>query len=116
MKKTKMLKKNFEFRKVLTKGSYYSGCYIEAFIDDNHKNYNLLGLAISVKVTKAVGRNRIKRLIKENYRIFENNIKAGNSIVFLWKRNADVKNANFDNIKKDMKYIFYKAKVIDKEI
>ena len=32
MKKTKMLKKNYEFKNVLTKGKYYSGKRIEAFI------------------------------------------------------------------------------------
>ena len=29
MKKTKMLKKNYEFKNVLTKGTYYSGKYID---------------------------------------------------------------------------------------
>ena len=32
MKKTKMLKKNYEFKNVLSKGKYYSGDCIEAFI------------------------------------------------------------------------------------
>ena len=32
MKKTKMLKKNYEFKNVLSKGKYYSGQCIEAFI------------------------------------------------------------------------------------
>ena len=41
MKKTKMLKKNYEFKKVLSKGKYYTGKNIEAFIQDNKKNYNL---------------------------------------------------------------------------
>ena len=31
MKKTKMLKKNYEFRDVLSKGKYYSGEYLDAF-------------------------------------------------------------------------------------
>ena len=39
MKKTKMLKKNYEFRKVLSKGKYFSGKNIEAFIKENNKNY-----------------------------------------------------------------------------
>ena len=60
MKKTKMLKKNYEFKKVLSKGKYYSGQNIDAFIKDNKKNYNFLGLAISVKTAKAVKRNKIK--------------------------------------------------------
>lgn len=111
MKKTKMLKKNYEFKNVLSKGKYYSGKNIEAFIKDNNKNYNFLGLAISVKIGKAVRRNKIKRLIRENYKFLELEIETGKSIVFLWKKNIDVKNATFENIKADMNYIFDKAKI-----
>jgi ribonuclease P protein component len=109
MKKTKMLKKNYEFKKVLSKGKYYSGQNIDAFIKDNNKNYNFLGLAISVKTAKAVKRNKIKRLIRENYKEQEMQIKTGKSIVFLWKKQVDVKNATYKNIKKDMDTIFDKA-------
>ena len=116
MKKTKMLKKNYEFRNVLTKGKYYSGKNIEAFIKDNNKNCNFLGLAISVKTAKAVRRNKIKRLIRENYKILEPQIKNGKSIVFLWKKKADVKNATFDNIKSDMNIIFEKSHMENNEI
>lgn len=52
MKTTKMLKKNYEFKQVLTKGKYYSGQYIKAFIIKNKKQNNFLGLAISTKVRK----------------------------------------------------------------
>lgn len=116
MKKTKMLKKNYEFKNVLSKGIYYSGKNIEAFIKNNNGIYNFLGLAISTKVTKAVGRNKIKRLIRENYKLLESEIKNGKSIVFLWKKNVDVKNATFENIKADMNYIFDKAKIKNKGI
>ena len=117
MKKTKMLKKNYEFKNVLSKGKYFSGKNIEAFIKDNNKIYNLLGLAISVKVSKAVGRNRIKRLIRENYKLLEPEIKSGKSIVFLWKKNIDVKNATFENIKNDMDSIIDKSNLMqNKEI
>ena len=109
MKKTKMLKKNYEFKQVLSKGKYYSGQNIEAFIKDNNKKYNFLGLAISVKTAKAVKRNKIKRLIRENYKEQEMLIKDGKSIVFLWKKKVDVKNATYKNIKKDMNTIFDKA-------
>ena len=111
MKKTKMLKKNYEFKNVLSKGKYYSGKNIEAFIKDNNKNYNFLGLAISVKTGKAVRRNRIKRLIRENYKILEPQIQDGKSIVFLWKKKANIENATFVNIKSDMNDIFEKANI-----
>ena len=116
MKKTKMLKKNYEFKNVLSKGKYYSGKNIEAFIKDNNKNYNFLGLAISVKTGKAVKRNKIKRLIRENYKILEPQIKNGKSIVFLWKKKVDIENATFENIKNDINSIFEKSNIKNNKI
>lgn len=109
MKKTKMLKKNYEFKRVLSKGKYYTGKNIEIFIQKNNKHYNLIGLAISVKTAKAVKRNHIKRLIRENYKIIEDEIKTGYNIVFLWKKKSDPKKVTFLNIKSDIIYIFSKA-------
>lgn len=114
MEKTKMLKKNYEFRRILSKGQYFSGCYIEAFIKKNAtENVNFLGIAISHKLCKAVGRNHIKRLLRENYYFYENSIKSGYSIIFLWKKKMDIKNANYKNINKDMSKIFKKAKLLE---
>lgn len=104
------MKKNYEFRNVLSKGKYYSGRYIEAFIKTNKQNYvNFLGLAVGVKTAKAVKRNHIKRLLRENYQRQEDGLKKGYSIVFLWKKKADIKEANFSNIEKDIQVIFNKA-------
>lgn len=117
MKKTEMMKKNYEFRNVLSKGTYYSGKYMEAFIKKNEKEkVNYLGIAISVKLAKAVKRNYIKRLIRENYQQYEEFLKEGNRIVFLWKKKVSTENANFHNIKNDMKIIFEKAKIIEESI
>jgi len=110
MKKTEMLKKNYEFRNVLSKGKYYSGKYVEAFIKKNNgDNYNYLGIAIGVKIAKAVGRNHIKRLIRENYKLIESDIKPGITIVFLWKKKVSTSNATFDNIKRDIYHILEKS-------
>ncbi|MCI8384651.1 MAG: ribonuclease P protein component [Clostridia bacterium] len=110
MKKTKMMKKNYEFKNVLSKGTYYSGKYVEAFIKKTkQENVNFLGIAVSVKVAKAVKRNHIKRLLRENYRQYEETIKGGYQIIFLWKKKAEIQKATFENIKKDMKRIFDKA-------
>ena len=117
MKKTKMLKKNYEFRNALSKGKYYSGKNIEIFIKENDKkNFNFLEIAIGVKIAKAVKRNKIKRLIRENYRSIESNIKSGYTIVFLWKKKADIENATYENIKNDMYKIFDKADIFEEKI
>ena len=110
MKKTIMLKKNYEFKNVLSKGKYFSGFCIEAFIlKNNNKDKNKLGIAISTKIGKATKRNHIKRLIRESYKVLEKDIFSGYSIVFLWKKSIDIKKANYKNVKKDMKKIFDKA-------
>ena len=112
MKKTKMLKKNYEFSNVFSKGSYYSGEVIEAFILNSGKNFNYLGLAISSKAGHAYQRNRLKRLLRENYTYFEDKIISGISIVFLLKKKANINEINFDLVKSDMEYILKKSKSI----
>lgn len=117
MKKTEMLKKNYEFKEVLSKGKYYSGSYIVAFIqkNKNKSSKNYLGIAISVKIGKAVKRNHIKRLIRENYRQYEEQIETGNRMIFLWKKKRNPKEADYNKIKKDMKNIFDKANLFIEE-
>jgi len=102
MKKTLKLKKNYEFKRVLTKGQYYSGKYLDVFVKKNNSNINFIGIAVGVKIAKAVKRNRIKRLISENYRLIENELNTGYNVVFLWKKRVDIKKATFSNIKEDM--------------
>ena len=73
MKKKKTLRKNYEFKNVLTKGKMYAGKQILIYISKNKLNENLIGIAISSKLCNAVKRNNIKRKIKENYRLIEDN-------------------------------------------
>lgn len=116
MKKTKMLKKNYEYNLVFSKGVYYSGKYIEIFILKNNKKNNFLGIAISKKIAKAVQRNRIKRLIRENYKNIEEMVLPGYTIIILWKKKVDIKNAIYQNIKIDIKSVFEKAGIIEEII
>lgn len=113
MKKTVMLKKNYEFKNVLSKGKSFLGQYVVAYIlKNNCKNCNFLGLAISTKIGKAVRRNRIKRLVRESYYCFEEQIREGVSIVFLWNKHADSKKVSFKDIKEDIAEILKKAEIL----
>ena len=113
MNKTIKLKKNYEFKKVLTKGNYYSGKYLDIFVKKNNKDINLIGTAVGVKIAKAVKRNRIKRLINENYRLMECDLKTGYDIIFLWKKKVDITNATFANIKEDMISVFKRIGILE---
>ena len=107
-----MLKKNYEFKKVLTHGKCFSGKYLIVFVEKNKCfGSNFLWLAISSKVAKAVGRNRLKRLIRESYSIEESKICDGYSIVFLWNKKQSPKCVSFLDICQDLKKIFLKAKL-----
>lgn len=107
-----MLKKNYEFKQVLTKGKHFSGEYINAIILKKNISINFLGFAVSKRIGKAVERNRVKRLLRENYKIIESNIEKGYLILFLIKNGVDSSSINFWNINKDMNKILESAKII----
>ena len=111
MKKTVMLKKNYEFRRVLKRGKYYSGEILEAFIIKNSQ-YNKIGIAISVKIAKAVKRNKIKRLIREAYMLNEDKIEEKAEIVFLCKKRVKIEEVTFYAVKRDIEKILKGAKII----
>ena len=68
MKKTVMIKRKYEFKILFSKGKIAYGANLTMYVLKNKLNRNKLGIAIGKKSGKAVARNRIKRLIKENYR------------------------------------------------
>ena len=94
-------------------GDVYGGIQIEIFILKVNKPINLLGIAVSKKAGNSVYRNKIKRIIRENYRLLENNIKKGNCFVILSKKNLEKKEVDFNIIKNDMESILKKANVLE---
>ena len=115
MKKTELLKKNYEFKNVLTRGKFYRGKEIEICIIKNNKKRNFLGIAIGTKNGKAFQRNKAKRLIRESYTKLENSIKDENSIVILMNKKFPIKDMKFSEVLEDMQKIFLKAEILKKE-
>ena len=113
MRKIKTLKKNYEFKNVLSKGKFYVGKQVSIYVLKNNKESNVIGIAVSTKKCGAVLRNRIKRLIRENYRLIKNNLKQGYDIVFLWTKKGVAKEANYYIIKNDMINLLKKSKLLD---
>ncbi len=112
MKRTIMIKKNYEFKKMFSKGNFFYGEYIHIYITKNNLNYNKLGIAISKKQGKAVCRNHIKRLIRENYKIIEEKIKTGYSFLIVINKKKNYEEISFYDVKSDFEKIFKKAGIM----
>ena len=108
MRKIKTLKKNYEFKYVLSKGTYYRGKYITVYVKENNDNKNVIGIAINTKLGKAVKRNHAKRLVRENFRLLKDKLSQGYNIVFL------INKLDFFDIQKDMINLFNKANLFEK--
>ena len=112
MRKIKTLKKNYEFKNVLSKGKFFIGKQISIYVLKNRKNTNVIGIAVSTKACGAVLRNRIKRLIRENYRLIKNDLKQGYDIVFMWNKKGEAKEADYYIIKNDINKLLKKAELL----
>lgn len=109
MVKTDPIRKNYEFSRIYRKGKFFAAKIMVLYTIKNRKSTNRIGIAISRKVGKSVKRNRIRRLIKENYRHYEQYIKDGYDVVFVARKNENM--PSFVDIKKEMKFLFKKLEI-----
>ena len=81
MKKTAPLNKNHLFRRVYTRGKSAADSRLALYVRRNGQKENRLGLTVSTKVGHAVVRNRIRRRLREIYRLNEDRLAAGCDVV-----------------------------------
>lgn len=81
------LSKAIEFKRVFKKPFVSTDPCFKVLVRLNHENNSRLGMAVSRQVDKhAVGRNRIKRVVRESFRHHEFLQKACLDIVILPRR------------------------------
>lgn len=71
------------------------------------KGKNRLGITVSTKVGSAVIRNRVKRLIRENYRLLEPSLKTDYDIVIVARKAAAY--SDFHKINAELEKLVKKA-------
>ena len=96
------LKKNYEFKRVLNRGKCIKARFLVIYIFPNKLNKVRVGFAIGKKAGKAHDRNRIRRLIKENYRLIKDDLKTGIDVVFVWRNLLPADKVEYLKIKEDV--------------
>ena len=81
MKNTISIKLNREFQRVYKRGQRKGGRFLTVYVLKNRLGSNRLGITVGKKFGNSVQRNRIKRLIRENYRLIEEKLCCGYDIV-----------------------------------
>ncbi len=83
MRNTVSLNRNYLFLKVYQKGKKSYHRHFVLYVLPNKRSENRLGLKVGKKLAKAVQRNRIRRLLKESYRLMETELAVGYDIVIV---------------------------------
>lgn len=92
MKQFISLKNSLEFGNVYKRGKSYANKYLVMYIVDNGLEINRLGISVSKKVGNSIVRHRITRLIREAYRLHQNDLIKGKDIVVVARVNSKGKN------------------------
>ena len=81
MKKTVPLKENHLFRRAYNKGKTAADGRLALYVRRNGRGDNRLGFTVSTKLGGAVVRNRVRRRLREIYRLSENALALGCDVV-----------------------------------
>jgi ribonuclease P protein component len=92
MKQTQPLRMNYEFSRVYQKGRYLSGRHVVLHYLRRNGKINRLGVTASSKITGSVKRNRLKRLLRESYRLIESDVLTGYDLILVGRESQEQPN------------------------
>ena len=81
MKFSESLKKNKDFQSVYRRGKSYGNKYLVMYLLPNLTESNRIGISVSKKVGNSIVRHHLTRLIRESYRLHEENFQRGYDMV-----------------------------------
>ena len=88
MKFTDTLKKNYEFRRLYSKGQSAATPYLVVYARKTKRQSSRIGFTVSTKLGGAVTRNRVRRRLREVYRLHEAEFLPGLELVVVARSRA----------------------------
>ncbi|MFB6347407.1 MAG: ribonuclease P protein component [bacterium] len=99
------LTKSTRIQSILNRGNIFKGKYCHLFLGERDDKMTRAAFVVSEKsASKATLRNRLKRLMRESFRLLQPELEEGWPLVFLAKRNvhSDLKRQHFDRDLQDL--------------
>ena len=88
MEYTTTLKKNYEFHRLYSKGKSAVTPFLVVYARRSKRRSNRIGFTVSTKLGKAVKRNRVRRRLREIYRLHEARFVPGTDLVVVARGRA----------------------------
>lgn len=88
MKFSESLKKNRDFQYVYRNGRSFANKYFIMYVLENNQDRNYIGISVRKKVGNSVVRHHLCRIVREIYRLHEDMLNSGLSIVVIARPNA----------------------------
>ena len=88
MKRAVSIKENYEFRRLYQRGKSAVAPAMVVYCLRNRSGASRLGITVSTKLGKAVVRNRIKRRLREVYRLSLPSLRPGYDVVIVGRSRA----------------------------
>lgn len=82
------LKQNHVFRRLYAKGKHEANRYLVLYCRNNGQDRNRIGITVGAKLGHAVRRNRVRRRLREIYRLHEGEFRPGCDIVVVARSRA----------------------------
>jgi ribonuclease P protein component len=104
------LKNNHDFRRLYAKGKSATSPYMVLYCRPNKLGMNRVGITVSAKLGKAVVRNRLRRRLREVYRLNEDRLSPGYDIILVAR--GRVKTAVFRDLETDFHALCLKLGIV----
>jgi len=115
MGKVIRIKKNREFQKIYRSGRFAVSKALTVYIHPNFFNINIIGISASKKYGKSVKRNRIRRLIRESYKLLNDSLKTGYDFVIVARRVEDTDDICFRQIYKELRFLMKRLNILEEK-